>query len=84
MFSVAGSGYEMKFNIMTIFINKDSKPTSIVILIITLHSYFVNINFVKFFKILENFCNLLTIFLFLLARSIRNWKLWKPEKAQKM
>jgi len=72
MFSVAGSGYEMKFNIMTIFINKDSKPTSIVILIITLRSYFVNINFVKFFKILENFCNLLTIFLFLLARSIRN------------
>ena len=67
MFFEVGPGYEVKFNIMTIFINKDSKPTSIVILIITLHSYLVNINFVKFFKILENFCNLLTIFLFLLA-----------------
>ena len=67
MFFEVGSGYEVKFNIMTIFINKDSKPTSIVILMITLHSYFVNINFVKFFKILENFCNLLTILFLLLA-----------------
>ena len=67
MFFEVGPGYEVKFIIMTIFISKDSKPTSIVILMITLHSYFVNINFVKFFKILENFCNLLTILFLLLA-----------------
>ena len=67
MFFEVGSGYEVRFIIMTIFINKASKPTGIVILIITLHNYFVNINFVKFFKILENFCNLLTILFFLLA-----------------